>query len=41
MVYCFSISKLLNINDIAKRNGNFFKLPFQFFEDFLIPNSRY
>ena len=27
----FGTSKLLNINDITKRIGNFFKLPIQFF----------
>ncbi len=34
-------SKLLNISDITKRIGNFFKLPIQLFMVFLIPNSRY
>ncbi len=33
-------SKLLNISDITKRIGNFFKLPIQLFMVFLIPNSR-
>ena len=37
----FGASKLLNINDITKRIGNFFKLPIQLFRAFLIPNSRY
>ena len=37
----FCAPKLLNISDIAKRIGNFFKLPIQFFKTVLIPNSRY
>lgn len=36
----FVTSKLLNISDIAKRIGNFLKLPIQLFRVFLIPNSR-
>jgi len=28
----FDTSKLLNINDITKRIGNFFKLPIQLFQ---------
>ena len=36
----FITSKLLNINDITKRIGNFSKLPIQLFQGFLIPNSR-
>ena len=36
----FITSKLLNINDIIKRIGNFSKLPIQLFQGFLIPNSR-
>ena len=36
----FDTSKLLNISDIAKRIGSFFKLPIQLFMVFLIPNSR-
>ena len=38
----FGTSKSLNISDITKRIGNFFKLPIQlFFRASLIPNSRY
>jgi len=38
----FDTSKLLNISDITKRIGSFFKLLIQlFFMVFLIPNSRY
>lgn len=33
--------KLLNISDITKRIGNFFKLPIQLYGASLIPNSRY
>ena len=36
----FGTSKLLNISDITKRIGNFFKLPIHLFMTFLIPNSR-
>jgi len=37
----FDTSKLLNISDITKRIGSFFKLLIQlFFMVFLIPNSR-
>ena len=36
----FDTSKLLNISEITKRIGNFFKLPIQLFIAFLIPNSR-
>ena len=37
----FDTSKLLNISDIAKRIGSFFKLLIQlFFMVLLIPNSR-
>ncbi len=36
----FDTSKILNINDITKRIGNFFKLPIQLLRAFLIPNSR-
>lgn len=36
----FGASKLLNISDITKRIGNFFKLPIQLSWGSLIPNSR-
>ena len=37
----FVTSKLLNVSDVTKRIGSFFKLPIQLFMVFLIPNSRY
>ena len=37
----FGSSKLLNISDITKRIGNFFKLLILLFILLLIPNSRY
>jgi len=39
-ILLFGTSKLLNIIDITKRIGNFFKLPIQLFRDSFIPNSR-
>lgn len=33
----FDTSKLLNINDITKRIGNFFKLPIQLFQGVSYP----